>query len=182
MIVETIFSTLDESGKPNFAPMGVVWDRNIVVVRPFRDSHTCRNLLSTRYGVANISDDILAYVRSALYDAVLPHFPGKASPCVVFSETCSWREMEVISDSGDDVRANIQCRVLYEGRQKEFLGFRRGSNAVLEATIVATRRMFYEPLWVEEKLMQYGEIVEKTGDAIDKQALQMVQDFVRKGA
>jgi len=182
MIVETIFSTLSEGGEPNFAPMGVVWGESIIVVRPFRDSHTCRNLLASRFGVANISDDILAYVQSALYDAVLPHFPAKAGLGVIFSDTCSWREMEVISESGSNERAEIQCRVVYEGRQKEFLGFRRASNAVLEATIIATRRAFYDLTVLEKKLAHYREIVEKTGDAIDKQALQMVQDFVRKGS
>jgi hypothetical protein len=182
MIVETIFSTLDEGGNPNFAPMGIVWGESIVVVRPFRDSQTCRNLLATRYGVANISDDILAYVQSALYDANLPNFPAKMIPGNVFSNTCSWREMEVISESGNDKRADIQCRVIYEGRRKDFLGFRRASNAVLEATILATRRMFCDALLLEIELEQCREVVGKTGDAIDKQALQMIEDFVRKGS
>jgi len=181
MIVETIFSTLDEGGNPNFAPMGIVWAESIVVVRPFRDSQTCRNLLATRLGVANISDDILAYVQSALYDAVLPYFPAKAGPGIVYSNTCFWRELEVISESGNNERADIQCRVIYEGRQRDFLGFRRAGNAVLEATILATRRRFYDALLLEKALARYREVVEKTGDESDKQALQMIQDFVRKG-
>jgi len=173
---------MDESGNPNFAPMGVVWGEGAVVVRPFRSSRTYRNLLTTGYGVANICDDILAYVQSALYDAVLPNFPAKAGPGIVFSNTCSWRELEVVSESGSDERADIQCRVIYEGRQREFLGFRRASNAVLEAAILATRRMFYDEPSVEKNLMHCREIVDKTGDAIDKQALQMIRDFLRKGS
>jgi hypothetical protein len=35
---------------------------------------------------------------------------------------------------------------------------------------------------LEERLKHYREIVEKTGDAMDKEALQMVYDFIQKGA
>jgi uncharacterized protein len=182
MIVETIFSTQDKGGNPNFAPMGIVWGESTAWVRPFRDSQTCRNLLETRCGIANISDDVLAYVQSALYDAVLPHFSAKMIQGIVFSHACSWREMEVVSASGNEERAEIQCRVVWEGRQRDFLGFRRAGNAVIEATILATRMHFYAPGSLEEKLAQYAEIVEKTGDATEKQALQMIQEFIRKGA
>jgi uncharacterized protein len=182
MIVETIFSTVDENGRPNFAPMGLVWGEKFATVLPFRETQTCRNLLSTRYGVANLSDDILAYVQSALYDSNLPHFPAKAGPGVVFSNTCSWREMEVVSQSGTAERAEFGCRIVYEGRQRDFLGFRRASNAVIEAAILATRRKVLAPNMLEERLKQYREIVEKTGDAMDKEALQMVYDFIQKGA
>lgn len=182
MIVETIFSTVDENGKPNFAPMGLVWGEKFATVHPFRETQTCRNLLSTRYGVANLSDDVLAYVQSALYDSNLPYFPAKAGPGVVFRHACSWREMEVVSQSETGERAEFGCRIVYEGRQRDFLGFRRASNAVIEAAIMATRQKFYAPNMLEENLMHYREIVEKTGDAMDTDAFQMVCDFIRKGA
>ena len=62
MIIETIFSTVDERGQPNFAPMGVVWGEEELAVRPFRQTQTCRNLLATGYGVVNLTDDVLAFV------------------------------------------------------------------------------------------------------------------------
>ena len=45
MIVETIFSTIDEDGNPNFAPMGLFWGDETVTVRPYRNTQTCRNLI-----------------------------------------------------------------------------------------------------------------------------------------
>ena len=117
MIVETIFSTIDEAGKPNFAPMGLIWSEEFVTVRPFRNSHTYRNLLSSGYGVANVTDDVLAYVQCALYDAVLPHFPAKIAPGIVFQGTCSWRELAVISHGGSGERSEVCCRVVHEGRR-----------------------------------------------------------------
>jgi len=90
--------------------------------------------------------------------------------------------MEIVSETGTDERAELHCRIAYEGRQRDFLGFCRASNAVLEATIMATRRSFYDLKTLEQMLIQCRSIVEKTGDERDKQALQMVHDFVRKGA
>ena len=182
MIVETIFSTVDNNGIPNFAPMGLVWGAEFVTVRPFRATRTCRNMLSTHYGVANISDDVLAYVRCALYDSTLPNLPAKVVPGVVFENACAWREVEIVSEGGTEERAELKCRVLHDGRRKDFLGFRRASNAVIEATILATRRMLYEPAMLETMLTHYRAIVEKTGDGTDREAFQMVDDFVRKGA
>jgi hypothetical protein len=181
MIIETIFSTLDQSGKPNFAPMGLVWSEEFVIVRPYRDTQTCRNLLSTRYGVACISDDVLAYVQCALYDAVLPHFTAKTCPGVVLSSACSWREVEVVSEGGTNERAEIRCRVLHGGRQRDFLGFCRASNAVIEATILATRLKLCDPKVLTERMISYGEIVEKTGGDTEKQAFQMIQAYVQRG-
>ena len=180
MIIETIVSTVDGTGRANFAPMGLVWGDEFVTVRPYRDTQTCRNLLSSGYGVANLTDDVLAYVQCGLYQAVLPYFPAKVAPGVVFRGACSWREMAVISRGGSGDRAELRCRVLHEGRQRDFLGFCRAGNAVIEATILATRLASYDPKTVVEKLIQYREIVEKTGDETEKQAFQLVQDCVQQ--
>jgi uncharacterized protein len=181
MIIETIFSTIDETGKPNFAPMGLVWGEEIITVRPFRTSQTYRNLLSGGYGVANVTDDVLAYVQCGLYDAALPHFPSKVAPGIVFQGACSWKELSVISNEGSEERAEMRCRVVHEGRQRDFLGFCRAGNAVLEAIILATRVRLLDPATVAERLAQYKEIVEKTGDENERHAFQLVHDYVRQG-
>jgi uncharacterized protein len=181
MIIETIFSTLDVTGKPNFAPMGLLWGEEFITVRPYRSSHTYQNLIRSGYGVANLTDDVFAYVRCGLYDDILPNFPAKVAPGIVFQGTCSWRELEVISCEGSQERAEVHCRIIHEGRQKEFLGFCRAGNTVLEAIILATRVRFCDPKTVAEKLAQFQEIVEKTGDANEKHAFQMVHDYIRQG-
>jgi hypothetical protein len=180
MIVETIFSTLDEAGRPNFAPMGVVWDEVFITVRPFRDTRTYRNLIVNGYGVANLCDDVLAYVKCALYKEVLPSFPAKIIPGVVFESTCFWREMKVVSKSESNDRAELKCRVLHKGWQRDFLGFCRAGNAIIEASILATRLAFYDRKTVDEKLMYYMKIVEKTGGSAEKQAFRLIQDYVRQ--
>jgi hypothetical protein len=178
MIIETIFSTVDERGQPNFAPMGVVWGEEELVVRPFRQTQTCRNLLATGHGVVNLTDDVLAFVQSALYDAVLPCFPASAVPGVVFRGACSWRELAVVAAAGTAERAEVHCRVVSKGWQRDFLGFCRAKSAVIEAAILSTRLHLHDSKAVLEALDGYEEIVRKTGDEAERVALQQVRDFV----
>jgi uncharacterized protein len=179
MIIETIVSVLDESGAPNFAPMGVALSKDSITVRPYRNTQTCRNLISSGYAVVNFTDDAMAYVRSGLYHAVLPNFPAIAVPGVVFRETCSWQEIALVSQADSKGRAELKCRVLHKGTQKEFLGFCRASNAVIEATIVATRLDFLDAGFVNQRMIQYREIIEKTGGDAEKNAFQLIQDYIQ---
>ncbi len=178
MIVEAIVSTLDAAGRPNFAPMGVVWGEEEVTIRPFRQTQTCRNLLATGYCVVNLTDDVLAFVQSALYDAALPYFQASAVPGVVFQEACSWKELEVVATDGTVNRAEVRCRVVGKGWKRDFLGFCRARNAVIEATILATRLHLHDAQAVFEDLERYEQIVQKTGDEVEKVAMQGVREFV----
>ena len=178
MIIETIFSSLSPSGQPNFAPMGILWGEEAIIVRPFRDTTTCRNLLASGYGVVNLTDDVQSFVQTALYHAVLPHFPARAVPGVVFQDASAWREVEVIDETGSPERAEVRCRVLYRGWQKEILGPCRAHSAVIEATILATRLHMFPQKTVFSELEQYREIVQKTGDEKEKIAFEQVYEYV----
>jgi hypothetical protein len=180
MIIETIFSTINEAGEPNFAPMGLIWSGESALVRPFRDTQTYRNLRYRGCGVANFCDDVLAYVQCGLYDSTLEFFPARAVPGIVYRGACSWLELEVISQNGSEERADFHCRVLRKGWQRDFLGFCRASNAVIEAAILATRLALYDRKKVEDELIHYLKIVEKTGGEKEKQAFQLIQGYIRK--
>lgn len=180
MIIETILSTLDENGRPNFAPMGVVWGENELIIRPFRHTHTYRNLLATGHAVANLTDDVLAFVDSALGDVMLPHFPARVVPGVVLSAACYWRELRMVSAAGAPERAELRCKVVYRGRQRDFLGFNRARAAVIEATIQATRLHLLDPAEVWAALKRYETIVAKTGDQREHDALQRVRDYTQR--
>jgi hypothetical protein len=88
--------------------------------------------------------------------------------------------VSVVSRGGSEDRAELRCRVLHKGRQREFLGFCRASNAVIESAILATRLALHDRKTVGDRMIHYGEIVEKTGDEAARQAFRLVQDYVRK--
>ncbi len=178
MIVEVILSTLGTGRRPNFAPMGVTWGEKEMTVRPFRQTHSYRNLTATGYGVANLTDNVLAFVQSALDDVALPHFPAQVVPGVVLQGGCAWRELEVVATAGTAERVEVRCRVVNRGWQRDFLGFCRARNAVIEATILATRLHLYSPKTALEAMEQYDQIVAKTGGEAEKDALQRVHEFV----
>jgi hypothetical protein len=180
MIVEAILSTLDEKGRANFAPMGIGWGEEYVTVRPFRSTDTCRNLLATGYGVVNLTDDIMAYVQTALYGSALPHFPARVVPGVVYDGTCSWRELNLVSQAGTGARAELWCRVLHKESRRDFLGFCRARNAVIEAAILATRLSLTGQKKIAESLGLYGKIVQKTGGDEENQAFRLIESYVRQ--
>ncbi len=181
MIVETIFSTLDPEEKPNFAPMGVVWGEEEMIVRPFRSTHTYRYLTDTGCGVVNVTDDVLLFVQSALADVLLPCFPARHVPGVVLQAACYWRELTVVEElSGSGDRAEIRCRVVGKGWQRDFLGFNRGRNAIIEATIVATRLHLYSSRQVLAELERSRELVRKTGGDREREAMDYLTGWVRR--
>lgn len=180
MIIETIFSTVDTSGRPNFAPMGILWGDELMTVRPFLVTTTYHNLVETYCGVANLTDNVLSFVRTALSDAQLPHFPAQQIRGVVLEDACTWRELEVLSLGGDKERAEIRCRVVGRGQLRDFVGFNRGRNAVIEAAILATRLHLHDAAEVSSALERYEEIVHKTGGKQEREAMQYVQDYTAR--
>jgi hypothetical protein len=180
MIIETIFSTTDAEGNPNFAPMGLLLGKEYVTVRPYRNTQTCRNLLETGCGVANITDNVLAYVQTALYDAVLPYNPARVVRGIVFIQACSWREVELVDAGGTEDRAELRCRVVHTESRRDFLGFCRAANAVIEAAILATRLDSYDGKIVNEKMIGFDTIVDKTGSLLEKEAMKLVWEYIRK--
>ena len=64
--VEVIASTIDSSGRPNAAPMGIVRvDRLLLVMRPYKETRTCSNLLETRVATLNVTSDVKLFFATA---------------------------------------------------------------------------------------------------------------------
>lgn len=176
--IEVIFSTLDEDGRPNFAPMGVTWDGKELIVRPFRNTDTYRNLMATGCGVANVTDNVLLFAQSALSEPVFPHFDARKVRSIVLKDASYWREVVVTEVSGDGMRAEICCRVMGQGWRRDFLGFNRAKNAVIEAAILATRLHLHDHAEVQAAYRRYQEIVDKIGGDQEREAMRYLHDYV----
>src|SRR4029079_17661704 len=70
VIVETIVTTRDAEGQINVAPMGVEWDPSEndarIVLKPFLQTATYRNLSATGTAVVNLVDDVRIFARAAI--------------------------------------------------------------------------------------------------------------------
>lgn len=179
-IVETIVTTLDPAGVLNVAPMGVEWDEDELVLRPYRSTTTYRNLSATREGVVNLTDDVRIFARAAISNPWLSTRPAEVVRGRVLEEACSWREVRVEELEGTPERSHLLARVAHRGFVREFLGFNRARNAVLEAAILATR-VRYLPR--EEILSGYERlqvIVDKTAGEPEREAMELLTRHVRQ--
>lgn len=180
MIIETIVTTIDPQGAVNVAPMGVDWSDDRLVVKPFLDTTTFRNLRDTRCAVVNLTDDVRIFVRAALLHADAPTVPASAVRGVVLAGACSWREVEVISIDDTPPRSRIETRVVHHGSRSEFLGFNRARHAVLEATILATRLHLIPHAEIRKQVDALGVLVDKTAGPREEEAWAMVSGYLRE--
>ena len=112
-ILEVIVSTIDASGAPNFAPMGVTLDDDRVLLRPFRNARTWSNLREVGEGVVNITDEALLFARCALDDEIPPHGPAREVRGVVLDDVCAWKEFVIQSSDLSGERGRFEGRVVF---------------------------------------------------------------------
>lgn len=75
-IVESIVCTFDVNGKPNAAPMGVTTeDMENLILQPYRETLTYRNLLLTGFATINITSDPTVF-----YQTVFKNVDPRWSP------------------------------------------------------------------------------------------------------
>jgi hypothetical protein len=179
MILETIVTTLDRQGQVNAAPMGVTPRGAQVILRPFTATTTFRNLREVPSAVVNLVDDAALYAYTALGDYRPDWRPAEKVIGAVLTGACSWMEVEADDVVAVGERAVISCRVVHQGRLRDFLGFCRARNAVIEATILATRLHLTPPPEVEAELVRLQTIVDKCGDGREREAMHYVTEYVR---
>lgn len=179
MILETIVTTTAADGRINFAPMGVEWGEDELVLKPYLETVTFANLVATRQAVVNLTDDVLLFAQAVISKARFPALPASVVKGVVLEAACSWREIEVAEADTSPPRARFRCRVVHRGFRREFLGFNRARGAVLEAAILATRTRL---LPIEEIVAQLERLqvpVDKTAGPREREAWALLTEYIR---
>jgi hypothetical protein len=179
MIVETIVTTVDSGGGINFAPMGVEWGDETIVLKPFLETTTFRNLSAGRAAVVNLTDDVMPFAQGAISSPRFPSVPATVVKGVVLQAACSWRELEVVSIDATPPRSRIEARVVHRGFQREFIGFNRARHAVLEAAILATRTHLLPAEQIQEEYARLQIMVDKTAGPREREAMELLTQYVR---
>jgi hypothetical protein len=187
VILETIVTTLDPAGEPRFAAMGVVWGEETITIRPYLRTRTYRNLLRSREAVVNVTDDVLAFARSALTHDALPSAPARRVRGVVLRDACRWREVAVEAirvdeTAGTAARADVVTRVVAAGEGRPFAGLCRAKHAVVEASILASRHRLLPADEVARELDRLAVLVAKTGGAPEREAMTLIRTYVARKA
>ncbi len=185
MILETIVTTRAAGrtdGPINFAPMGVEWGEAELVLKPYLETVTFANLMATRQAVVNLTDDVMVFAQAIVSRPQFPSVPAAVVRGAVLEAACSWREVELAQADTSPPRARIVCRVVHRGFRREFLGFNRARNAVLEAAILATRTRL---LPIDDILAQLERLqvpVNKTAGPREREAMALLSEYIRREA
>ena len=179
MILETIVTTIGEDGAVNCAPMGVEWSDEAIVLKPFLDTATYRNVRATGTAVVNLVDDVRVFARAAISNPTYETVPAIVVKGVVLADCCSWRELVVRSIDSTPPRSRIETDVVHRGVRREFIGFNRARHAVLEAAIYATRVHLLSRAYIESELARLQVIVDKTAGADELEAMALLTEHIR---
>ena len=179
MILETIVTTIDAGGVVNIAPMGVEWGAEVIVLKPFLETATFRNVTAVGAAVVNLVDDVRVFARAAISNPSYPTAAASVVKGVRLADCCSWRELQVRTIDSTPPRSRIEAAVVHRGVQREFIGFNRASHAVLEATIYATRLHLLAREVVEQELARLQVIVDKTAGPAEHEAMALITDYIR---
>jgi hypothetical protein len=179
VIIETIVTTVDANGSINFAPMGVEWGDETIVLKPFLETTTFRNLNATGVAVVNLTDDAMLFAQGAISSPQFPSMPATVVKGAVLEAACSWRELRVVTIDATPPRSRIEAEVVHRGTRREFIGFNRARHAVLEAAILATRTHLLPAEQIREEYARLQVVVDKTAGPREREAMDLLTQYVR---
>ena len=181
-LLEGIVTSTNEDGGTSISPMGprVDWPTTSLLLRPFKSSRTFQNLRRTERGILHVTDDVLLIARAAIgrlpastpLVAGPPNFPQRLDDCV------RWYAFEVQSIDDTNDRTEMVCRVVDEGRVRDFFGLNRAQHAVIEASILVTRLHLLSIEKVLDDFARYAELIEKTAGNRERQAYAELQQYL----
>jgi uncharacterized protein len=181
VIIETIVTTVSGGSDRtlNCAPMGVEWGDDVIVLKPFLETATYRNVLETGAAVVNLTDDVRVFARAAISNPEYATIPAIVVEGAVLADCCSWRELKVRTLDSTPPRSRIEATVVHQGMHREFIGFNRASAAVIEAAIYVTRLHILPRELIESEITRLQVIVDKTAGPHEIEAMSILADFIR---
>jgi len=176
-ISEVIATTISSTGKPNAAPIGIISDGKMYAII-YPNTHTYSNIKASKKLVANIVSDPLLFVLSALGDLDEKEFyTVDEMPALRYAD--AWALFGCEEDKQDNTLIHLyptKGKIL----RKRVQAINRGVNAVIEATIHATRYLATKDEKYLEWIAHYEEIVRKCGGAREKEAMKRLKEFLSR--
>ena len=174
---ETITTTYDSKNQPHAAPMGItVTGAKQLILRPFINTETFRNLRARGCGVLNTTLDPWMFYKTALKSEPWAGPPqktwfesAKKVDAPRLSSSDSYVEFSVTSISADRLRGIVRCKVVHtEFTERKIAPYCRGTFAAIESIVHATRvkelfktRKPREARELMELMRYYGELVDR---------------------
>ena len=176
-ISEVIFTTMSHEGIPNAAPIGLHMKNGKLFTRIY-NSKTLDNILGNPVACANIVDDPVLFVRSALSDIE----PGKIEfieGFPVMKDALGWIIFDCRWQKGENVSVVDLSPIKSKISRRTIKPINRGFNSIIEATIHATRYVVLKEQKYLVHIDYYNTIVQKCGGRREKEAMKLLYDLIR---
>ena len=172
-----IFTTISPEGVPNAAPIGLHMKDGKFFARIY-NSKTLDNILGKKAAAANIVDDPILFVQSALSDIQPDNFYfNKGFP--VLKDALGWIIFDCKIRKGETISVVELSPVEAQIKHRQIQPINRGFNAVIEATVEATRYVVLKDKKYLNRIGYYDTIVQKCGGFREKEAMKLLFDLVR---
>ncbi len=182
-IAEVIVTTRSDAGKPHAAPIGIITGINEEEIKYFvklyKGSRTLANVLETNTLAANVTDDVVVFVKAA-FEKLNENYFTSFAEMPVLKEANAWIVFTtaLTVESSEYFRFQLTSTAVKVNR-KEVKAINRGRNAMIEATILATRFEITKDEQGREEMRKemerYADIVKKCGGRREKEAMRILQ-------
>jgi hypothetical protein len=171
-----IFTTISPEGVPNAAPIGLHMKDGKFFARMY-NSKTLDNISGKKTAAANIIDDPILFVQSALSDIHPDNF-DLIGDFPVLKDALGWIIFDCEIRKGETISVVELLPVESKIKRRQIKPINRGFNAVIEATVEATRYVFLKEKKYLDRIEYYDNIVQKCGGFREKEAMKLLFDLV----
>jgi len=168
MIRESIVITTDLKNKPHVTPMGIIYDKNKLIISPFIPSKTYLNLKENPYAAINFTDDVNIFVDSLLGKSNFKIKSTKEIKSFYLENALSYVEVKVTKFIENKIRPKFECKILKETSLGSFKGFNRAQLSVIEAAILVSRIKILPVTKIKREINYLKIAVDKTAGKKEK--------------
>lgn len=175
-ISEVIFTTLSPEGVPNAAPIGLHRKGKKLFARIY-SSKTLDNIMGKPELAANIVDEPVLFVQSALSDIADERFE-LVEGFPVLKDALGWILFECRCRKGEKISVVELSPIKGKIITKKLQPINRGFNAVIEASIHATRYVVLGEQKQLDCIEYYNTIVKKCGGVREDEAMKLLYELI----
>lgn len=175
-ISEVIFTTISPDGIPNAAPIGLHRKGKRLFARIY-SSKTLENIISKPELAANIVDDPVLFVQSSLSD-IEPERFDFVDDFPVLKDAIGWILFDCRCKKGENISVVDLNPIDGKINRRKVQFINRGFNAVIEASIHATRYVSLKEKKYLECIEYYNNIVKKCGGAREMEAMKLLYELI----
>ncbi|GAB4292587.1 MAG: DUF447 family protein [Methylophaga sp.] len=179
-IHEVIVTTLDKTGKPHSAPMGISEVSGYFLIKPFKPSSTYDNLKRHRQCTINYIDDVRVFAGALTGRRDWPTRPCHRIEGAYLEQALAHTELEIDRFEDEDPRACFYGQVVEEITHAPFRGFNRAQNAVVEAAILVSRLGMLSEAKIRDEIRYLQIAISKTAGERELEAWGWLMDKIKQ--